>query len=97
MEWPRAITSNTMPRPSKPCDGRFSEGLQAILRQNLSREQWGVHSCDTCGLEVAAKELRGRWVPESHWPSVFCKRKVDVRQITDVRASDVRASDLAIS
>ena len=56
--------------PVKPCSGRFSEEVQAVLIQNRDRAQWAVHTCEVCGISVGAVEVRGKWVPEQHWPSV---------------------------
>lgn len=59
-----------MPIPVKPCDGRFSDDLQAVLTRNRDREQWAVHTCLQCGISVGAVQVQGKWVPEQHWPSV---------------------------
>lgn len=59
-----------MPTPVKPCEGRFSDDLQAVLTRNRNREQWAVHTCQICGASVGAVEVHGKWVPEQHWPSV---------------------------
>jgi hypothetical protein len=59
-----------MPIPVKPCEGGFSEELQAVLTRNRNREQWAVHSCLVCGAQVGAVQVHGKWVPEQHWPSV---------------------------
>jgi hypothetical protein len=59
-----------MPTPVKPCDGHFSEELQAVLTRNRNREQWGVYPCELCGALVGAAQVHGKWVPEQHWPSV---------------------------
>jgi hypothetical protein len=59
-----------MPISVKPCDGLFSDDLQAILTRNRNREQWAVHSCQLCGASVGAVQVQGKWVPEQHWPSV---------------------------
>lgn len=58
--------------PVKPCSGRFSEELQAVLIQNKDRAQWAMHTCEVCGLSVGAVQVQGKWVPEQHWPSVKC-------------------------
>ena len=63
-----------MPTPAKPCDGRFNEELQVLLTRNRNREQWGVYPCELCGASVGAVEVRGKWVPEQHWPSVTSRR-----------------------
>jgi hypothetical protein len=60
-----------MPIPVKPCDGRFSDDLQAVLTRNRNREQWAMHSCELCGASVEAVQVHGKWVPEQHWPSVI--------------------------
>lgn len=60
-----------MPIPVKPCDGRFSDDLQEVLTRNRNREQWAVHTCQTCGASVGAVQTMGKWVPEQHWPSVI--------------------------
>lgn len=59
-----------MPIPVKPCNGQFSDELQAVLTRNRNREQWAVHTCQVCGASVDASLVRGNWVPEQHWPSV---------------------------
>jgi hypothetical protein len=59
-----------MPIPVKPCEGRFADEVQGALTSNRSREQWNNHKCEVCGLSVGAKQDRGKWVPEQHWPSV---------------------------
>lgn len=59
-----------MPTPLKPCDGQFSDDLQAVLTRNRNREQWAVHTCQRCGVSVGAVQVNGKWVPEQHWPSV---------------------------
>ena len=59
-----------MPIPVKPCDGQFSDELQAVLTRNRYREQWAVHTCEICGAQVGAVQVNGKWVPEQHWPSV---------------------------
>ncbi len=64
-----------MPAPVKPCEGRFSEELQATLASNKDRVQWAVHPCEVCGVEVGATLDKGKWVPEQHWPSVKYPRK----------------------
>jgi hypothetical protein len=56
--------------PVKPCDGRFSEDVQAVLIQNKDRAQWAVHTCEVCGAAAGAVQVHGKWVPEQHWPSV---------------------------
>ena len=59
-----------MPIPAKPCEGRFSEEVEAALIRNRDRDQWANHTCEICGLAVGAKLEKGKWVPEQHWPSV---------------------------
>jgi hypothetical protein len=59
-----------MKGPVKPCDGRFSDELQAVLNRNRDRAQWANHTCEVCGLAVGAMQVRGKWLPEQHWPSV---------------------------
>lgn len=59
-----------MPVAAKPCEGRFSDEVQEVLSQNIDRAQWANHSCEVCGLSVGAKQDKGKWVPEQHWPSV---------------------------
>jgi hypothetical protein len=59
-----------MKGPVKPCEGRFSDELQAVLNRNRDRAQWANHTCEVCGLAVGAKQDRGKWIPEQHWPSV---------------------------
>jgi hypothetical protein len=72
-----------MPTPLKPCDGDFSEELQEVLRKNRDRAQWADHPCQTCGFEVGAVQVKGRWVPAPHWPSV----KYPVRKAAGEKAS----------
>jgi hypothetical protein len=59
-----------MPTPVKPCEGEFTEDLQAVLTSNRNREQWAVHTCHICGAPVGAVKVQGKWIPEQHWPSV---------------------------
>ncbi len=59
-----------MPTPAKPCGGRFSDEVQAVLSQNRGRAQWATYACEVCGARVGAVQLQGKWVPEQHWPSV---------------------------
>ena len=56
--------------PAKPCEGRFSDEVQEALSRNRERVQWANHTCEICGLAVGARQDRGKWVPEQHWPSV---------------------------
>jgi hypothetical protein len=62
-----------MPTPAKPCDGRFSDEILEILSRNRDRAQWANHPCEVCGLAIGATLVRGKWVPEQHWPSVKLK------------------------
>lgn len=55
---------------AKPCEGRFSDEVQAILNQNYDRAQWANHTCEVCGLSIGAVRDKGKWVPEPHWASV---------------------------
>jgi hypothetical protein len=59
-----------MPGPVKPCEGRFSDETQRVLNRNRDRAQWANHACEVCDLAVGAKQDRGKWIPEQHWPSV---------------------------
>lgn len=59
-----------MPTPLKPCDGSLSNELQEILQKNRDRAQWAAHPCQVCGQEVMVVQVKGRWVPQAHWPSV---------------------------
>lgn len=59
-----------MKGPVKPCEGRFSDELQLTLTRNKDRSQWALHPCEVCGLMVGARQDRGKWVPEQHWPTV---------------------------
>jgi len=59
-----------MATPAKPCDGRFSDELQALLARNTDRAQWATHACEVCGVSVGAVQVQGKWTPEQHWPSV---------------------------
>ena len=59
-----------MPGPAKPCQGRFSDEVLAVLNQNRDRAQWANYPCQVCGLMVGAQRDGGKWVPEQHWPSV---------------------------
>ena len=56
--------------PAKACEGRFSDEVLEILNKNRDRAQWANHRCEVCGVVVGAKQDRGKWVPEQHWPSV---------------------------
>jgi hypothetical protein len=59
-----------MPTPSKPCEGTLSPETLESLRRNRNREQWGNHSCATCGRVVGVELVMGKWVTERHWPTV---------------------------
>jgi hypothetical protein len=74
-----------MPIPAKPCEGRFSDEVQAVLSRNRDRVQWANHTCEVCGAAVGATQNRGKWVPEQHWPSV----KYHSRNATDKKQAMV--------
>lgn len=59
-----------MPTQVKPCDGFFSEETNRILLANVGRAQWHLHPCERCGQQVGARLDKGRWSPDTHWPSV---------------------------
>ncbi|HEX3940239.1 MAG TPA: hypothetical protein VHX11_02015 [Acidobacteriaceae bacterium] len=59
-----------MPIPVKPCDGSFSDETIGLLMSNADRAQWHLHPCARCGQQVGARLDKGRWLPETHWPSV---------------------------
>ena len=79
-----------MPIPAKPCEGRFSEEVQAVLKSNRDRAQWANHTCEVCGLSVGAAQVQGKWVPEQHWPSVKYQPRngADKKRNTPVAADD---------
>ncbi|HEY1986948.1 MAG TPA: hypothetical protein VGG85_16145 [Terracidiphilus sp.] len=84
-----------MPIPAKACEGRFSEEVQEILTKNIDRAQWANHTCQVCGLSVGAKQDRGQWVPEQHWPSVkYHARGTAQKKQHDVRAEDSTAEEV---
>ena len=59
-----------MPIPSKPCLASFSDEVVAALEANRNRERWATFPCQQCGQQVGAVMEKGKWVPETHWPSV---------------------------
>jgi hypothetical protein len=59
-----------MPKPSKPCEGKLSDLTRSLLSTNRDREKWGIHPCQVCGQAVGVLQVKGVWVPETHWPSV---------------------------
>lgn len=66
-----------MPSAVKPCAGQFSEELQEVLNRNSERAQWSTYACEICKVTVGAVQVRGKWVPEPHWPSVkYTPRRV---------------------
>jgi hypothetical protein len=78
-----------MPIPAKPCEGRFSEEVQEILKSNRDRAQWANHTCEVCGVAVGAVQVQGKWVPEQHWPSV----KYQPRHTTEKKRTTSVAPD----
>jgi len=75
--------------PVKPCEGRFSDELQTVLKRNMDRAQWANHTCEVCGLAVGATQVGGKWVPEQHWPSVkylSSKPNVEKREVSENEA-----------
>jgi hypothetical protein len=84
-----------MPSPAKPCEGRFSDEVQAVLKTNKDRAQWANHTCEVCGVAVGAALVQGKWVPEQHWPSV----KYQSRNATEKKRSvsaDILVDDSAV-
>jgi len=77
-----------MPFPAKPCGGRFSDELQAVLTRNSDRAQWANHRCEACGLEIGAVMEKGRWVPEQHWPTVKHTARIKGAKKTKKTASE---------
>lgn len=69
-----------MPRPLKPCDGRLSELTLALLDKGRDRSRWGIHPCQVCGRGVGVLQVNGKWIPETHWPSVISRaaRKISI-------------------
>lgn len=59
-----------MPAIAKPCQGNFTEETVAALLADKDHAQWMMHTCAVCGQQVGAHIEKGKWVPESHWPSV---------------------------
>jgi hypothetical protein len=68
-----------MPTPVKPCDGHFSEDLQQLIRADKNRAQWASHPCEVCGLSVEPTQVKGKWVPLPHWPSVSYRPRKTAR------------------
>lgn len=60
----------SMPTPVKPCEGSFSEETERVLIANIDRAQWLPHPCTDCGSHIGARFEKGRWVPDTHWPSI---------------------------
>jgi len=80
-----------MPIPAKPCEGRFSDEVLAILSGNRDRVQWANHPCEVCGVAVGATQVQGKWVPEQHWPSVkYPSRNVPEKKRDNSVAPDDR-------
>jgi|CZKL01.1.fsa_nt_gi hypothetical protein len=82
-----------MPIPLKPCDGHFSEEVQQILQRNIDRTQWADHPCEVCGIEIGAVQVKGKWVPETHWPSVKYRPHGPTGKLTPVRATSEPAME----
>jgi hypothetical protein len=84
-----------MPIPAKACEGRFSDEVLELLNRNRDRDQWANHPCEICGVAVGAKQDKGRWVPEQHWPSVkYTPRRVAAKK-RDVAADNVVPDETA--
>ena len=56
--------------PIKACTGQFSVETIQLLIDNTGRAQWLSQTCVTCGQQVGAQLVAGKWVPEQHWPSI---------------------------
>jgi hypothetical protein len=78
-----------MPIPAKPCEGRFSDEVLELLARNRDRDQWANHTCEICGKAVGAKQEKGKWIPEQHWPSVKY-----ISRSTSAKKRDVPADGL---
>ena len=85
-----------MPIPAKACEGRFSDGVQEVLRRNRDRAQWANHTCEVCGLTVGAMQDRGKWVPEQHWPSVKYPSRNATEKEHGVSADRIVSDDSAV-
>ncbi len=85
-----------MPIPAKPCEGRFSDEVQAVLTGNKDRAQWANHTCEVCGVAVGAKLDRGIWVPEQHWPSVKYRSRNATEKKQNISADSVVSNDDAV-
>ena len=59
-----------LPIPIKPCDGSFSEVTIRLLLANTDHAQWLPQPCERCGQSVGARNEKGHWLPETHWPSI---------------------------
>jgi hypothetical protein len=83
-----------MPTPSKPCEGTLNPETHESLRRNRNREQWGNHSCATCGRVVGVELVMGKWVPvyASDYEAMKRKRRDETDQKT---GSDYRPGDEA--
>jgi hypothetical protein len=86
-----------MPSPAKPCEGRFSEEVLAVLKTNKDRAQWANHTCEVCGLAVGAALVQGKWVPEQHWPSVKYQPRNGAEKKRENSAVEILASDESIT
>ncbi len=86
-----------MPIPAKPCEGRFSEEVQEILKSNRDRAQWANHTCEVCGAAVGAVQVQGKWVPEQHWPSVKYPSRNTPEKKRDTRVAPDESAFLAES
>ena len=63
------------PQPVRPSLGDFSEEVREKLANDINRARWMDHRCELCGQSVSAQLMKGKWVPDAHWPSVRLERK----------------------
>ena len=85
-----------MPIPAKPCEGRLSDETQLALTRNRNRDQFAIHTCEVCGVQVGAIHDRGKWVPEQHWPSVKYHSRNAIDKKHDVSASKTVTDNVGI-
>ena len=77
----------------KLCTGVFSDETQQSLVSYRNRAQWQMYPCETCKLQVGARQEKGRWIPEDHWLSVrytprvprISSRRAESRTVAPVR------------
>jgi hypothetical protein len=85
-----------MPIPAKACEGRFSDEVQEVLISNRDRSQWSNQACEVCGAMVGAVQVKGKWVPEQHWPTVKYLPRVAKGKKQDVSADRMVPQDDAL-